>query len=101
MGEASFIAAGDALAHVAGIRGVEEGATLMLRPDDVTFTQSPGGTAVVTAAEFRGSSWCYTMELAPGVSIRSTRSHLDHIAVGAAVTAEIRPGHRPVVLHDE
>jgi iron(III) transport system ATP-binding protein len=104
MGEASFIPVADALAQVEGVAGTEgidaDGAVLMVRPDDVTFTESADGTAVVTGAEFRGSSWCYTLALAPGVSLRSTRSHLDHIAVGATVTATMRPGHRPVVLHE-
>ena len=102
MGEASFVPAGDAAASVAGIDDArDEGALLMLRPDDVTFEQAPDGQAVVTAAEFRGSSWCYTLQLASGVTVRSTRSHLEHVAVGATVAPAMRPGHLPVVVADD
>lgn len=102
MGEASFLPVADAVEHVDGIDAVErDGAYLMVRPDDVTFVESSDGAAVVTAAEFRGSLWCYTMELAPGVSVRSTRSHLEHTNVGARVAVMMRPGHHPVVVAED
>ncbi len=102
MGEASFVPVADAVAHVAGIDDTgHDGSLLMLRPDDVTFSETPDGSAVITAAEFRGSSWCYTMRLASGASIRSIRSHLEHFPVGAAVAPTMRPGHPPVPVADD
>ncbi len=102
MGEASFVQNGEAAADVGGIEPIhDEGALLMLRPDDVTFSARPDGTAVITAAEFRGSSWCYTVRLASGASIRSLRSHLERFAVGAAVAPTVRPGHPPVVVAED
>jgi iron(III) transport system ATP-binding protein len=99
MGEASFIAGSDVSIDVVGVEPPgDDHSVIMLRPDDVTFTESPTGTAVVTAAEFRGSSWCYTMRLASGALLRSMRSHLDHVDIGATVTPELRPGHRPVAV---
>ena len=70
----------------------------MVRPDDVTFVPDPTGDAVVTAAEFRGSMWCYTLTLPSGAAVRSTRSHLLRVDHGAVVRATLNPGHRPVVI---
>jgi iron(III) transport system ATP-binding protein len=101
MGEADFVRADEAVAHVGGIDADGDERTLwMLRPDDVTFSAASDGAAVITGAEFRGSSWCYTLQLPSGASIRSIRSHLDHFAVGSSVVPAMRPGHLPVVVDE-
>jgi iron(III) transport system ATP-binding protein len=100
MGEADFVTRTEAGGLADDRWPADEGATVMIRPDDVTFTVEPHGTARVTEAEFRGSVWCYTLELATGATVHSVRSHLDHVAIGTLVAPRIRPGHRPVVVPD-
>lgn len=77
------------------------GTLVMVRPDDVTFDASGTGQARVVAAEFRGSVWNYTIELASGARVHSIRSHLEHVPIGTAVDARIRAGHTPVVIPDD
>ena len=102
MGEASFLPWGEAASDIAGIGHTGPRAALaMIRPDDLTFTCGAHGSAEIVAAEFRGSSWCYTMRLASGGLVKSLRSHLDRIAVGTRVDPSMRPGHEPVVVESE
>jgi len=102
MGEASFLTWGEAATDIAGIDPAEPSAALaMIRPDDVTFMCGADGAAEIVAAEFRGSSWCYTVALASGATVKSLRSHLDRIAVGTRVEASMRPGHEPVVIQPD
>ena len=102
MGEASFLPW-----HVAAteIDGVGDGAApaplAMVRPDDITFTIEPDGAATIDAAEFRGSSWCYTLRLPSGGIVRSLQSHLARVAVGSRVTPAMRAGHVPVGVTDD
>lgn len=101
MGDADFVDSPDALRDLDGVRaadldGCHAARWVMLRPDDVTFTVDDRGSAVVTAAEFRGSTWCYTLRLVSGAVLRSMRSHLDHVPVGTTVAPALVPGHRPV-----
>jgi iron(III) transport system ATP-binding protein len=100
MGEANFLAAAVAATDIEGLHlaSVDDDATVMLRPDDITFAAGDGGSATVVHAEFRGSTWCYTLRLASGASVRSIRSHLDEIDVGAEVSPYVRAGHVPVVI---
>lgn len=70
----------------------------MVRPDDVTFEPDPTGDAEVVDAEFRGSTWCYTVRMPSGQSVRSSRSHLVRVDLGTAVRAALVPGHRPVIV---
>ena len=72
----------------------------MVRPDDTTFTMTPHGQAEVIHAEFRGSTWCYTLRLASGSTVQSLRSHLDRVDVGTRVEVAMRPGHHPVPIRD-
>ena len=99
MGEASFLSSNSG--EITGIDGTAPDSLVMVRPDDVTFTASDDGQAEVVAAEFRGSSWCYTLRLASGSTVRSVRSHLDRTAIGQRVTPAMRPGHIPVVVTEE
>ncbi|MGB0114662.1 MAG: ABC transporter ATP-binding protein [Ilumatobacteraceae bacterium] len=100
MGEADFLTAATARADFATplLSGVDDDRLVMLRPDDVTFTADGSGRAEVIDAEFRGSSWCYTLRLDSGAAVHSTRSHLVHVDVGTTVTAMIVDGHEPVVI---
>ncbi len=104
MGEADFLTAavtrGDFGAAVLDA-DLGDDTVVMVRPDDITFHVDPDGTATVTDAEFRGTMWCYTLRLASGARVRSTRSHLAHVPVGETVVPVISHGHRPVVVpHD-
>lgn len=104
MGEASFVPAAIAAAEFGGVGSVPSsanGSIVMLRPDDVTFETAAAGSAEVVAAEFRGSSWCYTLRLRSGDEVRSMRSHLDRIDIGTMVEPHVRPGHLPVLLPAE
>lgn len=109
MGEASFVTAEALAADVVGLDDLEmcvgqvgAGHTLtMIRPDDITFHVDDAGGGEVVGAEFRGSSWCYSIRLPSGLLVRSLRSHLDRIPVGSKVTVAMHPGHRPVVLPDD
>ena len=101
MGEADFVTR-DAAGRLADERWPhDQGALVMVRPDDVTFTADGAGNARVTAAEFRGSVWNYELELDSGATVHAIRSHLEHVALGTRVAAVIRPGHRPVAVIDD
>jgi iron(III) transport system ATP-binding protein len=102
MGEADFLRVAEVRAALGPIDlgDLPDDAEMMLRPDDVTFTETDSGTASIVAHEFRGSQWCYTLQLASGELVRSVRSHLRHVPVGTSVAPAIVPGHRPVVIAD-
>jgi iron(III) transport system ATP-binding protein len=103
MGEADFIPV-DVAASLAAVPvgGSSAGrAVVMVRPDDVGFQVDREGDAVVERAEFRGAAWCYTLRLVSGERVRSLRSHLDRVDVGARVAAWLNPGHQPVILEAE
>ncbi|HEX7095406.1 MAG TPA: ABC transporter ATP-binding protein [Acidimicrobiales bacterium] len=74
------------------------GAVAVVRPDDVTFEVSPSGSAEVVSAEFRGPTWVYTLRLASGAVVQSTRSHLVQVDVGTRVEVSLVPGHQPVAV---
>lgn len=83
-----------------GLGDVDADRTVMVRPDDVGFTADVAGGAHVVRAEFRGSSWCYTLELASGALVRSTRSHIAPVAIGTTVRPSLVASHRPVLVDD-
>jgi iron(III) transport system ATP-binding protein len=84
-----------------GVGEIRPGAVAMVRPDDVTFEVDAAGDASIVDAEFRGSTWCYTLRLGSGALVRSTRNHLLRASIGTRVRASINPGHRPVLIADE
>jgi hypothetical protein len=96
MGEADFLTAADLAAIEPGAAWASTSGTAMVRPDDVTFDLDATGTATIVDAEFRGTMWCYTLQLGTGTTVRSTRSHLERVQPGAAVTPRLVAGHRPV-----
>lgn len=98
MGEADFLTRREAGGLVDERWPDGDDALVMLRPDDVTFTADGQGEATVVAAEFRGSVWNYTVELASGARVHAIRSHLEHVPPGTTVSATVRPGHTPVVI---
>ncbi len=69
---------------------------LMLRPDDISFDVVCDGSASIVHAEFRGSSWCYTIRLAGGATVRSMRPHIAPVELGSTVDVALVPGHQPV-----
>lgn len=109
MGEADFLRADDRRrdlpsvddqpsAHAVPTDAMPDDTLVMVRPDDVRFEVDPRGSATVVGAEFRGSTWCYTLHLESGTQVRSIRSHLDHVAIGTVVSPTMSPGHHPVAL---
>lgn len=70
----------------------------MVRPDDVTFEPDVEGAAQITGVEFRGATWSYTLRLASGAVLRSTRSHLVQARPGDRVAVSVTAGHQPVIV---
>jgi hypothetical protein len=100
MGDADFLSAATARAEFGPetTNGAPDDTLVMLRPDDVTFVVDDAGTAIIRHAEFRGSTWNYSLRLSSGSDVHSIRSHLVHVPVGTHVTAMINPGHHPVQI---
>jgi iron(III) transport system ATP-binding protein len=110
MGPADVVAVADARELMPEAASADEtDAVLMLRPDDLVI--EPGSddglgavsgavSGIVTGAEFRGSTWCYTLRLDSGGSLRGVSSHVHRLALGSRAVATMRPGHRPVILRD-
>jgi len=106
MGEADFLPArvvGAVVATELGERPSPDAAPnrsveMVIRPDDVTFDESPTGSAVVEGVEFQGSSTLYRLRLASGAVVRSRRAHTEVALVGTRVTARFSNHHRPPVL---
>jgi iron(III) transport system ATP-binding protein len=104
MGEADFVQ----IAEAPWLTGdswpnIDERAHVMVRPDDITFRHVDSDDrgappATIVAAEFRGSTWCYTLRLTSGSTIRALRSHLDPVAIGTPVQPVLEADHRPVVI---
>ncbi len=71
---------------------------MVLRPDDVVLTADPDGAAVVTCAEFQGSSVLSTVLLPSGGSVRSRQPHSAGLDIGTRVRVELAEHHRTPVL---
>jgi iron(III) transport system ATP-binding protein len=105
MGPADALGADDASRlvpdHASRLSGDEQ---LMLRPDDIAVepiddrSASAPLTAVVVSAEFRGSTWCYTLRLDSGTTLRAVAPHGERHQIGARVVPFVRAGHRPIVV---
>jgi iron(III) transport system ATP-binding protein len=102
MGEADFLGAAGLSLIAPGCLPVDGPASsaVMVRPDDLELSLDPGSGAVVVDAEFRGASWCYTVALPSGESVRSIRSHLSPLAIGTAVRVGLVPGHQPARIDE-
>jgi iron(III) transport system ATP-binding protein len=99
LGEASYLGADDARRiHGVDTVALARGTTLMVRPDDIVL--EPGSGAVVERAEFRGTTWSYSVRLPGGAVVKASRDHLRPLPVGTTVAVSITPGHQPVVVRD-
>lgn len=73
----------------------------LVRPDDVLFHDDEAGGAEIIAAEFRGTSWCYTIRLEDGTEVLAAVSHLQPRTVGTRGRVQLTPGHRQIVVTDD
>ena len=109
MGDASFLPVrGDGGRLVTELGELTDGpsgpagpAVAVARPDDVTFEPAADGAAEIVGAEFRGPTWTYTLRLPSGTVVRSSRSHLVRLPVGATAHVSLVPGHRLVAVADD
>lgn len=115
MGEAAFLpisADGDGWTSALGPvehHGDPTAAVALVRPDDLHFqpldaadqsmTNGEGGD-VITAAEFRGSYWHYTVRLASGPEVQAAGSHLEPLRVGQRGRVVMEHGHRLIAVAD-
>ncbi len=79
-------------------RDVSSEMQAMLRPDDVTFTESAVGGACIVGAEFRGTTWGYRIELPGGIQVLASGSHLHPFSVGMRGEVTLTPGHWQVLV---
>lgn len=106
MGEASFLPIivtndGEAMTALGPVdTDPSPTASALVRPDDVLFHPDDGGGAEIVAAEFRGTSWTYTIRLADGTDLLASVSHLQPRSVGTRGRVELTPGHRQIVVDD-
>ncbi len=73
----------------------------LVRPDDVLFTDDEAGGAEIVAAEFRGTSWSYTIRLEDGTDVLAAVSHLQPRSIGTRGRVQLTPGHRQIVVPDD
>jgi iron(III) transport system ATP-binding protein len=66
---------------------------VMIRPDDVGFTPSPEGDAVVVHRDFRGTETVYCLSLPGGRRLYSSQPSWATAAVGDRVRVEIKLEH--------
>lgn len=103
MGEANFLTItgeGEAAMSPLGpidLNGHELGSTVaMTRPDDVVFTPSEAGPAVITGADYTGTHWLVRVELASGDQVQLLTSHLADPTRGQRGELSLAPGHQQV-----
>lgn len=75
--------------HVADGTVIEAAA----RPDDLTLTADPQGSARVINTIYRGSSYLYEVQLPSGRSVRCEGPHTMRHLPGTPVRIELTPGH--------
>jgi iron(III) transport system ATP-binding protein len=66
---------------------------VLVRPDDVTFTPSAGGNAVVTGRVFRGAEVRYTVTLGSGFRLPCSQPSATTVPVGTQVRAAVHLDH--------
>ncbi len=74
---------------------------LMIRPDDITFTLDGKGGAVVESQEFKGSENLYTLRLASGKLMHSSRPSTLLVEHGTRVRVTATPTHIVAFIGDE
>jgi iron(III) transport system ATP-binding protein len=97
MGEADFLdpADLDSIGLVAAGNGT---GSSMVRPDDVVVEPDADGVGTIVRGEFRGTTWCYTVALPTGSTVRSTADYHQLFEHGDRVRVTLRPGARAVVV---
>ncbi len=75
---------------------------IAVRPDDVTFTPDPAGTARVVARQFTGIAYVYRVALSDGTVVPSWQPHEVSVPEGAAVAPGFgrEPAALPVFHHE-
>lgn len=63
------------------------------RPDDLTLTAAPDGSAQLLSATYRGDSYLYELRLPSGKIVRGASAHTDHYAPGTRLDVSLTPGH--------
>ncbi len=114
MGEASFLPIvttndGEAVTALGPIGADQDGSghtvgagtIALVRPDDVLFHDDESGGAEIVAAEFRGTSWSYTIRLEDGTDVLAAVSHLQPRSVGTRGRVQLTPGHHQIVVPDD
>ena len=104
MGPASFVpittSNSDASTVLGPIGAEVDGAYdwAMVRLDDVEFTASEGGSAVVVATEYSGVAWIGTARASDGSLVSFLRSHVDPVTIGQRGDLRLVAGHRQVLV---
>ncbi|MCL4244086.1 MAG: ABC transporter ATP-binding protein [Candidatus Dadabacteria bacterium] len=79
-----------------------EGLHILVRPDDVTVTESyPEGNGEVSSLTFRGTNYVYSVKLDSGAVVHAYGPHDGVLARGVRVKAAFDPHYRPVIFKDE
>ena len=66
---------------------------LMCRPDCLECEPTQNGQCTITAKEFRGAFYLYTVELPSKTTVRCLLSHTEDYMVGDSVEVTLRAGH--------
>jgi len=72
----------------------DNGAVVLVRPDDLAIELSEQGSATVTELEYRGAVWCCSIELPGGSQVRALYDGDRPPSVGTRVDVVLRDGHR-------
>jgi iron(III) transport system ATP-binding protein len=102
LGAAAFlpgVVADDGIRTEIGLAARPDGAALdadvdvLVRPDDVTFTPTPAGSAVLVERVFRGSEVRYTVELPSGLRLPCSQPSATMVPIGTRVSVGIELHH--------
>jgi iron(III) transport system ATP-binding protein len=102
LGAAAFlpgVVADDGIRTEIGLAARPDGAAIgadvdvLVRPDDVTFTPTPAGSAVLVERVFRGSEVRYTVELPSGLRLPCSQPSATTIPIGTRVSVGIELHH--------
>lgn len=104
MGDVSFLPITETSGSVGTVLGPVPSAKpgkdawAMVRPDDVEFTPTEGGSATVIGAEYSGFAWTATAAASDGSTVSFMRSHLHPPTVGERGELQLASGHQQVVV---
>lgn len=66
---------------------------VMIRPDDISFVESPDGRGRIVDRKFRGSENMYSILLKTGLRIHSTQQSTEIFPIGAGVELKVNLAH--------